>query len=297
MLVERAGTYALTSTNLRGRFSFANVQTFLAAAPSRFTGVLPGAQIERSRRNTTFGFYAQDDVTLHARLTLNLGLRYEFYTVPNETHGRDSSLRNVASDKDFVVGPIFVNPSLKNLGPRLGFAWDVSGTGRTSVRGGWGVYYDTDGPFNTALIGATFSPPFAFPVSILNPTFPVPSFDGKAPDRAARAIDYQVRQPRMLTGHLTLEREVLPNLVVTVGYAASRGYNLVQTIEGIPSFRRYSPTAPSSFRPVRPARTRTGDRSTSGPPAGVRGTTPCKSAPRSVSAAGCSGRPRTPSVR
>src|SRR5438093_5424211 len=61
VLVERVDTYSLTSTNLRGRFVFARVQAFLAGNPRRFTGVLAGAEIERSRHNTMFGVYVQDD--------------------------------------------------------------------------------------------------------------------------------------------------------------------------------------------------------------------------------------------
>lgn len=235
VLIERVHTYSLTSTNLRGRFVFSSLQNFLAGSPSRFTGVLPGAQIERSRRSTLFGFYVQDDLTLHNRLTVNLGLRYEFATVPNDVNHRDSSLRNLLSDGDFTVGPIFENPSLRNLGPRGGFAWDVAGDGKMSVRGGAGVYYDTDGTFNTALLAATFSPPFTFPVNVRNPAFPRPSLALDPTDRAARAIDYHVQQPRMVTGHLDLEREVATNLVVRAGYAGSRGYNLVQAIEGNPA--------------------------------------------------------------
>ena len=249
VLIEPNHTYALTSTNVRGRFAFTNLENFLAGRSSRFTGVLPGADVERSRRNALFGFYVQDDLTLHARLTLNLGLRYEFDTVPNETNGRDSSLRNPAADVDFSVGPIFENPSLKNLGPRIGFAWDVLGDGKTSAQGGAGVYYDTDGTFNTALLGATFTPPFAFPVNIVNPTFPHPSFDGIAADRAARAIDYHIGQPRMLTGHVNLEREVLPNFVLIAGYAGSRGYNLPQAIEGNPAVPQIQPDGNKFFPP------------------------------------------------
>lgn len=249
-LIERVNTYTLTSTNLRGRFAFPDLDAFLAARPSRFTGVLPGAQVERSRRNTTVGLYLQDDVTLRARLTLNLGLRYEFYTVPNDTNGRDSSLRNPLTDTDFTVGPIFENPSLKNLGPRVGVAWDVSGNGRTSIRSGAGVYSDTDGTFNTALVAATFSPPFALPVSVVNPTFPTPSFERSVADRAARGLDYHVRQPRLLTGHVTVERELRPNLVVTAGYAGSRGYNLTQAIEGNPAVPEILPDGTKFFPAV-----------------------------------------------
>ena len=144
-------------------------------------------------------FRSQDDLTVHPRLSLNLGLRYEFYTVPNDTQGRDSALRNVVSDSEFTVGPIFENPSLKNLGPRVGFAWDVAGDGKSSVRGGAGVYYDTDGTFNSALLAAAFSPPFATSVNLANPAFPHPSLQSATAERSARGLDYHVGQPRMVS--------------------------------------------------------------------------------------------------
>ena len=232
-LIERAHTDRDTSGRLRGRYNFPNLQRFLAGTPSLFSGILPDADIERSRRNTLFGFYVQDDVTAHARLTLNVGLRYEFYTVPRDIKGRDSALRNVATDAEYTVGAPFKNPSLKNFGPRVGLAWDVSGDGKTAVRAGVGIYHDTDGPFNTPLNIASFSPPFAIPVSVSIPTFPRPSFEGIG-SRAGRGMDYYVRQPRMLTGNLNVQREVLSNVVLMVAYAASRGSNLVQAVEGNP---------------------------------------------------------------
>jgi hypothetical protein len=249
VLVERAQTATENSTSVRGRFTFPNVQRFLAGTPSRFTGVLPGYELERTRRNTTLGFYVQDDLRPHARLTLNLGLRYEFYTVPNDTQSRDSALRNVVNDNEFTVGAIFVNPSLKNFGPRMGFAWDVSGDGKSAVRGAAGLYYDTDGPFNSALLAAAFSPPFASSVNLPNPTFPQPSFDRATVERSARGLDYNVRQPRMLTGNLNVQREVLASLVLAVGYAGSRGYNLVQVIEGNPAVPEILPDG-TKFFPV-----------------------------------------------
>ena len=254
VLIERAHTATENSTSVRGRFTFPNVQRFLAGTPARFTGVLPGYELARTRRNTTFGFYLQDDLAAHARLTLNLGLRYEFYTVPNDTQGRDSTLRNVLSDRDFTVGPIFENPSLKNLGPRVGFAWDISGNGKSSVRGGAGVYYDTDGPFNSALLSAAFSPPFAISVNLVNPAFPHPSLERATVERASRGVDYHMRQPRMMTGNLNLQRQVLPRLLITAGYAASRGYNLVQAIEANPVIPQILPDGTTFFPADAPRR-------------------------------------------
>jgi hypothetical protein len=254
VLVERAHTLRMTPGRLRGRFSFPNLQRFLAGAPSTFSGILPGADIERLRRSTLFGVYVQDDVSLRARLTLNLGVRHEFYTVPRDIRDRDSALKDVVIDREYTVGPPFENPSLKNLGPRVGFAWDASGDGKTAVRGGAGVYYDTDGTFNTPLLIASFSPPFSSPVSLVNPTFPRPPFESAAFGRASRGVDYHVRQPRMLTGNLNVQRELFSNVVLAAGYAGSRGYNLVQAVEGNPVVPEVLPDGRKFFAVTSPRR-------------------------------------------
>src|SRR3989441_5595610 len=193
-LVEHLRTNKLTATNIRGSYTFANVRAFLAGTPTRFVGVPPGAQLERVRPNTLFGFYVQDDYRTTDRLTLSLGLRYEFYTLPAEMNGLDTTLRDIFSDKSFTVGaPFGENPSLKNWAPRLGFAWDVKGDGRMAVRGGAGIYHDTDGPFNSAFGIAAFSPPFAATATINNPTFPRPA-SLTAGAASARTVDYNIKQ-------------------------------------------------------------------------------------------------------
>lgn len=234
ILIEHLRTEKLTATNIRGSYTFGNVQAFLAGTPSRFVGVPPGAQLERVRPNTLFGFYVQDDCRATDRLTLNLGLRYEFYTVPAEMFGLDTTLRNIFTDATFTVGPPFgKNPSLENWAPRIGFAWDANGDGRTAVRGGVGVYHDTDGPFNSAIGQAAFSPPFAATATINNPTFPRPA-SLTADVASARTLDYNIKQPYGITFNATAQRELAGHITATVGYAGSRGRNLMSEIEGNP---------------------------------------------------------------
>ncbi len=233
-LVEHLRTNKLTATNIRGSYTFANVRSFLAGTPTRFVGVPPGAQLERVRPNTLFGFYVQDDYRTTERLTLNLGLRYEFYTLPAEANGLDTTLRDIFTDRSFTVGqPFAKNPSLGNIAPRLGFAWDVSGRGRTAIRGGAGMYHDTDGPFNSAFGIAAFSPPFAATATINNPAFPRPASltTGAA---SARTIDYHIEQPYGLTYNLNVQHELAGQITATIGYAGSRAYNLMSAIEANP---------------------------------------------------------------
>ncbi len=232
-LVEHLRTNKLTAANIRGSYTFANVRSLLAGTPTRFVGVPPGAQLERVRPNTLFGFYVQDDVRATDRLTLNLGVRYEFYTIPAEANGFDTSLRSLA-DTSFTVGELFAkNPSLRNWAPRLGFAWDVNGDGRTALRGGAGMYHDTDGPFNSAFGIASFSPPFAATATINNPTFPRPA-SLSAGAASARTIDYNIKQPYGVTYNVSLQRELRGGLTASIGYAGSRAYNLMSAIEANP---------------------------------------------------------------
>jgi len=235
-LVEHLRTNKLTATNIRGTYTFPTLTRFLAASPSRFVGVLPGAELERVRPNTLIGFYGQDDFRITDRVTLNLGLRYEFYTIPRDANGFDSELRNIFTDTAFTVGgPFATNPSTHNFAPRLGFAWDVNGDGRMSVRGGAGVYYDTDGPFNSSFGISNFSPPFAATTTINNPAFPQPALTGGTLTVSARTLDYNIRQPYGLTYNVSGQRELRGGLVAMIGYAGSSGHNLITAIEANPA--------------------------------------------------------------
>jgi hypothetical protein len=84
------------------------------------------------------------------------------------------------------------------------------------------------------MLAAAFSPPFAMSVNLVNPTFPHPPLERVTIERSARALDYHLRQPRMLVGNVDVQRELLPSAVITAAYATSRGYNLVQATEGNP---------------------------------------------------------------
>ena len=203
-LMERVSNYVMVSTFARGNYTFPNLTSFLAGRPSLFNTVFPGSELDRERRHMLYGFYVQDDLT-RGRVTMNLGLRYEFFTVPTDVRDRDSALRNILTDTAFTVGPQFENPSKKNFSPRVGLSWDVTGDGRTSVRGGTGLFYDTDNTFNSAQIIGVFSPPFASFVALANPSFPVTSY--AASPVAPRFVEYHIRQPKLWSYNANIQRQ------------------------------------------------------------------------------------------
>src|SRR5712691_13508068 len=96
-LVEHALSNKMTTVNSRGTYNFGNLAQFLAGVPSRFQGIVPGSNLVRDRPNTLLGSYVQDDYRVTSALTLNLGARYEFFTVPAAKGGLDVFLPDLAT--------------------------------------------------------------------------------------------------------------------------------------------------------------------------------------------------------
>ena len=165
-MVTPGSTVALTQARLSWRLRF------------------KGNFLERNWWYNTLGFYFQDDYRATSRLTLNLGVRYEFRSDITDSDGRVSALRDPLTSTQFTIGPIMTNPSYRNWSPRVGFAYDVFGNGKTALRGGFGDYYDvanlgallTQNPTgtlpwvaNTTATWTASNGPISFPLSCVSP--------------------------------------------------------------------------------------------------------------------------------
>ena len=234
----------------------------MLAQPTNDNAVTPGSILDRTYHFTTLGFYAQDDLRLTPRFTLNLGLRYEFHTEYQDQQGHTAALRDIQHDRDTTIGPPFENPSLKNLSPRFGFAWDVRGNGKTAVRGGFGLLYDIAN-YGSALIQVTTAmPPFSSqsrlvstPQSPLTLVLPF-VFPPESAGRILRPVEYHLQQPHLLQYNLTVDRQLPWTMAVTLAYGGSRGINLMQVKEGNPTIPQGLPlngvcTTPSTPPPFR----------------------------------------------
>ena len=204
----------------------------------------------------TIGMYAQDDYRVLPRLTLNLGLRYEFTTTPNEKRGRQAFITNILTQTVFTPGALQSNPSYKDISPRIGFAWDVFGDGRTSVRGGAALLYDVSG-IGTIYGAAGAGPPFALyattatkPLILPEPLPPAPANTYSPQGAKFTALQYNYTTPHMIDFNLSVERQLRGDVALSVTYAASRGIDLWQFSEGnarCPTSNAYVPVGCSAI--------------------------------------------------
>ncbi len=222
----------------RGRLDFASLADFLA-------GNLSGGRSAKgdSRRKTfqnSHAGYIQDTFRSNPRLTLNLGLRWDYFGVFGEKNGL---LSNFDPTKGLVlVGspglPRLYERDWKNFSPRVGLAWDLTGKGKTVVRAGWGLFYDAFSqdffagqlPFNTFNPGPAFNPigpaPVLFSFSTVSTIQDgVPIFTSFS-DSDAFAVDRKLRTPYVQNYNLNIQRELFRNGVLQVGYVGSHGTKL-----------------------------------------------------------------------
>src|SRR5436309_1865 len=242
-----------TAKLLTGTVTFNDVASFMQGVYDNYAGGTPSTVQHRFWSYKTWGFYAQDDMRATSRLTLNLGLRYEFQTVPRARHHHESRFLNFADPtQNWTYGPVMRNPSLKNFSPRVGFAWDVRANGKTAIRSGFGLYQDLAN-FGSALLQIVSGMvpysrqnivssnlqrlPLSIPLQF--PDIPITSVCARdlapadCPNRL-QTMAYDLDQPRSLQYNLTLEQQMPLGIGLAVSYAGFRGIHLWQVREGNP---------------------------------------------------------------
>jgi hypothetical protein len=222
-----------------GQLTFSSIETLLQGVPRQFRGgILPGVDYLRDLRWNTVALYVQDDWQVHPRVTLNLGLRNDFYTVPTEKDGKFANLKSPLTDTEFTVDgkrgdSWWENPGVLGLSPRVGMSWDPTGSGRTAVRAGGGIFHNLFQPEAFRQF-AWRSAPYALETNIQAEgqiPFPVGLYDYLVGLGSAQGeihlfpYDY-MGQPRMVQFNVNVQREILANTAITIGYAGSRGYDL-----------------------------------------------------------------------
>jgi hypothetical protein len=231
--IRFGGVFSRVQTNFYqqgwwgGFYTFPGLTAFLSGTPSLFQGPEPGlTDSYRDFREIDVAGYIHDEWKAASRLTVNIGLRYEFVTDPTTSVHPLETLVNPPFGTFQRVSHVFAsNPSLKNFDPRLGLAWDPFGDHKTSVRAGAGIFYDPIEARSYAS-GYYFNPPYALAFVPL-PQFPNP-FPGALPPPAQLVgVDYNTTNtPHMYQWNVNIQRQLFESTTLTVGYVGSRGLDL-----------------------------------------------------------------------
>ena len=244
-------TFSGRFTGLNGRWENA-LADMLLGFPTRY----------QQDSNTVFNIYqrmyfgfVQDDWKITRKLTLNLGIRYEFATPPRERDYKwanfDPSARQfIAAKSGSLYNEALIHPDANNFAPRFGFAYSI--TPRTVVRGAYGLFYNHANRLGReGLLG--FNPPYIILAdsniggsALLHSTDAIFRLqDGLPPGFvdlnrvnlqtvARKAQDPNQRSPYVQQYNLGIQREIMKDVVLDVSYMGNRGLKL-------PSFRNLNP--------------------------------------------------------
>jgi Carboxypeptidase regulatory-like domain len=238
----RFNNYGQPSSGPCSTFTNGGLCSLLTNAPDRLNALAPGGSNEVAIRQSLLAGYIQDDWRWRPNFTFNLGLRYEFTTRPSDANNRIqeiTTLTNCATpgvlpSLTSPCGPVHVsnfirnNPTTKNFEPRLGFAWDPFRNGKTSVRGGFGIFDVLPLPYEFGLNTAATAPfqiiGFDPAATLGNGISPNISFN---PNKIRnRYIDQNPHRADVLNWNINVQRQLGHDWTLTAGYIGSRSVHL-----------------------------------------------------------------------
>jgi outer membrane receptor protein involved in Fe transport len=242
----------------RGQFSFNGFATGDALADfmlGRVNSLRQVSTLSNNLRQTLWQFFAQDDIKVTSRFMLNLGVRWEPNLHFRELSGKLSAFRPGEQSTVFPNAPdglLFKgDPQLPanvaekrwlNFAPRVGFAYDVTGDGRTAIRGGYGIFYDTIRSIN--LNRFPLIQPFVLDISVFDVNFSNPygtaayfPFDAPRTPEERRAFHFitpaattsfneDFRTPYTQQWNLNVQQQLPWNIVTTAAYIGSKSSRL-----------------------------------------------------------------------
>src|SRR5580698_2134606 len=229
-----------------GTLGFSGLTTFLEGLPDG-DGDGSGSQIQGDTERHTYqnsdGLFIQDSFRVTPRLTLNYGMRWDYFGVTGEKDGQFYTVDYANGGNNVPTSQLY-GKDLNNFAPRVAAAYDVTGQGKTVIRAGWGLFYDAFSqdmflghlPWN-----CVFCPGPAYPglgpqaLATGSASGPLaantPVYSGYGPEGDFFAVDPNMRTPYIQNFNLNFQQQLGAKTVLQVGYVGSKGTKLFQFLD------------------------------------------------------------------